>query len=123
MGLDMYAFSTPDKLSKSVDFDFTPSSKEFFYWRKHPNLHGWMEKLYYKKGGKDEEFAGPVELKVEDLIELENDIINSNLPETIGFFFGVSKKTFDEDQNDLKFIKEAKELILKGNNIFYTSSW
>jgi hypothetical protein len=26
------------------------------YWRKHPDLHGWMEKLCRAKGGKFDDF-------------------------------------------------------------------
>ena len=29
---------------------------ELHYWRKHPNLHGWMESLYYEKGGTADNF-------------------------------------------------------------------
>lgn len=38
MGLDMYAVKTRT--------DVRDRTQElFFYWRKHPNLHGWMFKL------------------------------------------------------------------------------
>ena len=50
MGLDMYALTTTEKPASAVDFDADAHS-ELHYWRKHPDLHGWMEKLYREKGG------------------------------------------------------------------------
>jgi hypothetical protein len=38
-----------------VDFDGNDAI-ELYYWRKHPNLHGWMESLYYEKGGTADNF-------------------------------------------------------------------
>ncbi|CAH1691814.1 hypothetical protein CHELA1G11_20968 [Hyphomicrobiales bacterium] len=55
MGLDMYACTMITMPSTAVDFapeDETP----LHYWRKHPNLHGWMHRLYRHKGGTDNEF-------------------------------------------------------------------
>lgn len=45
MGLDMYAYVTDETPDGNVDFE-VGSLSELHYWRKHPNLHGWMEKLY-----------------------------------------------------------------------------
>ena len=66
-------------------------ASELHYWRKHPNLHGWMQKLYYEKGGKDEIFnCVPVALTGQDLDRLEADVKDGELPLTAGFFFGES---------------------------------
>ena len=63
--------------------------KELHYWRKHPNLHGWFEKLYYYKGGEAEIFnCVYIEVSLKDLEDLEYDIRNHILSETMGFFFG-----------------------------------
>ena len=48
MGLDMYASITKELLASQVDFKPTEAS-ELHYWRKHPNLHGWMQELYFAK--------------------------------------------------------------------------
>ncbi|ASY66520.1 hypothetical protein SJ05684_b55380 (plasmid) [Sinorhizobium sojae CCBAU 05684] len=37
--------------SAPVDFEISRATA-LHYWRKHPNLHGWMEHLY-PRGGKD----------------------------------------------------------------------
>ena len=55
MGIDMFALTTTEKPASEVDFD-TEQQSELHYWRKHPDLHGWMEKLYREKGGAAESF-------------------------------------------------------------------
>ena len=125
MGLDMYAFSTKAKPKTDVDFEtknFKP--EEVFYWRKHPNLHGWMQNVYDMKGGTSDSFNGDcVVLDSEDLDNLEADIREGNLPDTSGFFFGESSNEDEENENDLLFVTKAKEAIANGKTIYYTSWW
>lgn len=131
MGLDMYAYRVtnpedPSPIHLITEADYVPfeghQAEEIFYWRKHPNLHGWMEHLYYKKGGRADSFnCVNVVLTEHDINELEKAITSGNLPHTAGFFFGVSS---DEDViNDLKFVELAKKSIQEGNIIYYTSWW
>jgi hypothetical protein len=121
MGLDMYAFATVEQLAGSVDFTAEAAS-EIYYWRKHPNLHGWMERLYRNKGGNEDSFnCVNVQLTADDLQRLEADIMASNLPPTEGFFFGVSDGTELED--DLNFIAKARAAIADNLSVFYTSWW
>ena len=123
MGLDMYAFSTKAKPETEVDFSTKNfDTNELHYWRKHPNLHGWMQNLYDMKGGTSDSFNGDcVVLDSEDLDNLEYDIKNGNLPDTSGFFFGNSSG--DEDNDDLDFVNKAREEIKNGNTVYYTSWW
>ena len=44
-----------EKPAAEVDFEAGPSWA-VHYWRKHPDLHGWMRALYYAKGGTDQQF-------------------------------------------------------------------
>jgi hypothetical protein len=122
MGLDMFAFSTKAKPKSEVDFEtknFKP--EEIHYWRKHPNLHGWMQNLYDAKGGTSSNFNGDcVVLDNEDLDNLEQDIKDGNLPDTSGFFFGQSD---DNDSDDLEFVSKARETINEGKTVYYTSWW
>ena len=47
MGLDMYAY-----VASKNDEGENVTERELAYWRKHPNLHGWMEELWkYKMAG------------------------------------------------------------------------
>ena len=123
MGLDMNAFATKAKPETEVDFSTKNFEEtELHYWRKHPNLHGWMESLYYEKGGEADSFnCVPVVLDNEDLDVLEEDIKSGNLPDTAGFFFGQSDG--DEVDGDLEFIAKAREAIKNGMTVYYTSWW
>ena len=123
MGLDMYAFSTKAKPETEVDFSTKNfDTNELHYWRKHPNLHGWMQNLYDMKGGTSDSFNGDcVVLDIVDLDNLEEDIKNGNLPDTSGFFFGQSHP--DSDLDDLDFVNKAKEEIKNGKTVYYTSWW
>ena len=122
MGLDMYALSTKAKPETDVDFSTKNFEQdELHYWRKHPNLHGWMQNLYDAKGGTSDTFNGDcVVLDILDLDNLEGDIKNGNLPDTTGFFFGQSD---DGDEDDLLFITNARKAIKEGKTVYYTSWW
>ena len=111
MGLDMYAFKEKEGEQQT----------EIHYWRKHPNLHGWMESLYLERGGEGEFNCVKLQLFSEDLDRLERDILSGNLPETLGFFFG--KSYGNEAEDDLQFIAEAREAIADGWDVFYDSWW
>jgi len=104
--------------------------KELAYWRKHPNLHGWMEQLWMRKGrpGLDpdsqyQDFNG-IELEItwEDLMDLEYDITHKSLPGTTGFFFGDDSDDYYKQQ-DLEFVKQAKADLICGLKVYYNSSW
>ena len=136
MGLDQFAYRVKRGfIQKPVDFETSVYDEkteeytnavetvEFKYWRKHPNLQGWMEDLYYSKGGEAKQFnCVNVQLTWEDLEELEHAIKNNMLPETDGFFFGndSSKEYKDED---LQFIEDALEAIKDGDDVYYSSWW
>ena len=125
MGLDMYALSTKAKPETDVDFSTKNfEQEELQYWRKHPNLHGWMQNLYDAKGGVSPDFNGDcVVLDSEDLDNLEADIKAGNLPDTSGFFFGESSNSDEENENDLLFVTKAREAISEGKTVYYTSWW
>ena len=137
MGLDMHAYRMKFTPSKVVDFSdeiFGKDdigeinyenpivvAKEIAYWRKHPDLHGWMENLYREKGGREQSFNGDlVVLTLKDLDRLEEDILRKNLPKTTGFFFGESGEI---SLKDLEFVLEARKAIQEGDTVFYDSSW
>jgi hypothetical protein len=122
MGLDMYAFTTRQKPAMVVDFVADDAAIEVHYWRKHPNLHGWMEQLYLRKDGSSECFnLVNVALSRDDLDELEHAIRSGTLPYTSGFFFG--KSDGQEYLDDLTFVAKAREAIAVGLTVFYSSWW
>lgn len=121
MGLDMYSMVTDDQFESAVDFKPQRPS-ELHYWRKHPNLHGWMEQLYFDKGGSADCFnCVCVALDEEDLARLETAIKEGNLPPTSGFFFGSTNGS--EADDDLEFVAKARAALKNGQTVFYDSWW
>lgn len=125
MGLDMYAYTAPsDLIGRDVDLklDGLRGVSDLHYWRKHPNLHGWMEMLYRAKGGAEEVFnCTTVRLTRDDLDALEAAIRDDALPETTGFFFGASDGS--ERADDLAFVEKARSAIAEGLAVLYDSWW
>lgn len=120
MGLDMYAFKT-DAAIEEAGFKYPQNTIGIAYWRKHPNLHGWMEALYLQKGGTQIFNCECVRLDAADIDALEKAVHEDALPETTGFFFGES---WPEDKaDDLIFIQNARKALDEGLNVFYTSWW
>ena len=97
-------------------------SIELATWRKHPNLQGWMQELYYEKGGEGEFNCVDVELTLEDLDALEATLDEEELPETVGFFFG-SNADDHYAEADREFIVQARAALKKGYKVFYSSWW
>jgi hypothetical protein len=123
----MYAYAAA---KANTEWDNNDAHREIAYWRKHPNLHGWMELLWNEKGrpGIDNSFQDvmfngvEVELTWEDLDQLEEDVKNGRLPHTSGFFFGNNSDDYYRDE-DLEFIRKARAEIFTGLKVFYNSSW
>jgi hypothetical protein len=140
MGLDMYAYTAAragqqrefyesaviDVPSGDLESTTVTQPREIAYWRKHPNLHGWMEQLWNKRNGGNQDggnFNGiELELTYEDLEILEQDVIAGTLPGTTGFFFGNDADDHYRDQ-DLEFIRNARAELFMGLKVFYNSSW
>ena len=143
MGLDMYAYvgtqGQHDAFYEGAEWDkdlgemvnpTVSKPRELAYWRKHPNLHGWMEHLWIQKTNaqtdRDDRFSAfngiELELTWEDIERLEQAILASGLPHTQGFFFGEPSDDYYRDQ-DLEFVKNAKAELFCGLRVFYNSSW
>ena len=113
MGLDQMAYSR-DK----VDVHMT--------WRKHPNLQGWMERLWESHGNEGSFNCIELRLGEEDIKHLKNDIENGTLnggeDDTEGFFFGDNSDEYYKDQ-DLRFCDWALAEIEAGREVYYDSWW
>lgn len=123
MGLDMYAYAAAQA---TQEWD-SNSQRELAYWRKHPNLHGWMERLWRSKNtnnpSQNPVFNGvELELTWEDLDLLEIAVTAGQLPSTEGFFFGTDADEYYK-QNDLEFVRQARAELFTGLKVFYNSSW
>ena len=123
MGLDQYATAYKGEPSTDEDgYTYYKDSMELAYWRKHPNLQGWMEELWYEKGNDGEFNCVDVELTLDDLDALEQSLDESALPETVGFFFGTDSGDYYAEQ-DREFIREARAAIKQGYTVVYNSWW
>ena len=134
MGLDQYAYKIKKNLiADEIDIKLRNEEGElvvpeeeldtdFFYWRKHHDLQGWMENLYYGRGGSREFNCVCIKLSEADLNNLEKAVQDAKLPHTKGFFFG-SGNTKGYVEDDLRFIRMAKEAISEGYDILYSSWW
>jgi hypothetical protein len=131
MGLDMYAYAAKkenelreyyDGYNYDTDSSTVPKPRELAYWRKHPNLHGWMHKLWNEKGHAGDFNGDELELTAEDLDRLEHVVEKGKLPSTQGFFFGNDANDHYKAQ-DLKFIQDARTELIAGMKVFYNSSW
>ena len=97
--------------------------EELCYWRKHPDLHGWMKNLFFDKGGiTTSDFNHDIVfLTVEDVENLKTAIVEETLPKTSGFFFGDSDGRVKE--GDLEKADLMLDALSKGSAIYYISSW
>ena len=134
MGLDQWAYTAPKELVGDQQVDIKGLYEDdhrvegvngdFYYWRKFNALQGWMEKLYYQKGGTKESFnCATVRVDQKDLDQLEEDTQNERLVPVEGFFFG-SFEIFPEDIESLKdFIQKARQEIEAYQVVIYDSWW
>lgn len=96
------------------------------YWRKHPDLHDYMERLYIERGGEEEFNCVNLILNKEDIEKLIENIkaqINGDkvFRERKGFFFG---KTIEEDwEKDLEAFNEVLLSTDWDKETIYYSAW
>jgi len=139
MGLDQYAFARKgEPIEATEDYTYEDfegnrhveqrtyvsyeEEHEVAYWRKHPNLQGWMENLWRMKGGEGEFNCVDVELNAANLEQLEYALRFDRLPPTEGFFFGDDSDEYYKEA-DAEFIREARQYLSDGYKIVYTSWW
>jgi hypothetical protein len=118
MGLDMYLTGshvcTRDGTNRQT--------AELGYWRKHPNLHGYIVREL--AAGIDN--CQPVPLEASHIRQIMEAIQGQQLPVTIGFFFGASDGSETED--DLAIFSDALEWLETPQSdatrtVTYQASW
>lgn len=126
MGLDMYLegekylwhdnerYEDGDRIKKII--------VELGYWRKHPDLHGFIVKAF--AAGDDD--CEPICLDDSDINAIIAAIKEDRLPHTEGFFFGDSDCSA-KDASITIFSKALKWLQTKDDNssrtVYYRASW
>ena len=137
MGLDMYVegekyfFGGWDKTNprrKEDGYEVTEHKLELAYWRKHPDLHGFIVQNF--ANGVDE--CQRIELWPEDIDKIIKALRDNNLPVTSGFFFGNSEEFGDLEpdvrEKDAKTWEKIKEWLLEkqegvAKTVVYQASW
>ena len=113
MGLDQYA------MSRYIE---EPS----FTWRKHPNLQGWMERLWASRGNEGTFNTVQLNLGKQEIEWLRRDIEAGDLAgedgDTEGYFFGDNADEYYKEQ-DLAFCDWALKEIKDGKEVIYDSWW
>lgn len=130
MGLDMYLkghknFITYTRLEgpyKEDGFELTEKVLQLGYWRKHPDLHGYIVENFAE--GVDD--CKPIYLSEECIEKIITAIKNEELPHTEGFFFGRSDGS--ESEESLKIFEDAlqwkrKDELYVFKHIYYQASW
>lgn len=123
MGLDQYLTAKTYIWSQDRATDIETGLKirglilDIHYWRKHPNLHGFIVENFAEKDD-----CEPIRLNTEMIDRIIDAIEKNKLPETTGFFFGESRKTQEQKAEDLQAFKKAKE-VSKTHDVYYQASW
>ena len=119
MGLDMYLdgeifFTTLEDHKRQVEAGYeTPNHiLELGYWRKHPDLHGFIVETF--NNGIDD--CKPIQLEVDDIDKIIRAIEENNLPKTSGFFFGESLNDQQEQQSSIEIFKRARKWLTEEQN-------
>jgi len=126
MGLDMYLegrtyfFKDWDKMKEG--YRVKGEILDLGYWRKHPNLHGYIVQNFAEGVDKCQE----INLSEEKMEQLIRAVEERALPKTTGFFFGESDGS--ERESDLKTLNAALKWLRKeskriGREIVYQASW
>ena len=122
MGLEQVDYAKEHEEIQSATCLKAKKYVEVATWRKHPNLQGYMENLWRKRGWHGDFNCVDVELSKDDILELNSVIIKGDLPKTSGFFYGNDADEYYK-KDDLAICVEALKLIQKGNKIYYSSWW
>lgn len=117
MGLDMYLHdhksfytgtSAAESIRKEDGLDIDSMTLDIGYWRKHPNLHGFIVQTFAE--GVDE--CQDIALDEDALDQIITAVANGDLPHTEGFFFGSSEGDEAEKARDIAIFEKAKVWLL-----------
>jgi hypothetical protein len=108
MGLDMYLTGEKFVMSSSLilqedGFRIRSKTVELGYWRKHPNLHGYIVQTF--ADGKDE--CQEIDLGPDHIRTIIAAVKARELPHTTGFFFGVSDPSQERMAEDSAIFERA----------------
>lgn len=131
MGLDMYLigekylrtdYDNPAANPTEDGFPLTSKLVRLGYWRKHPNLHGYIVSTF--AGGEDT--CQQIHLEADHIQRIIDAVTRDELPHTDGCFFGESDGS--EKSNDLCILNHALEWLRTPEanvwrSVYYQASW
>ena len=140
MGLDMYltarkfTFMGPERLEDGLPVKVI--EMELAYWRKHPDLHGFIVQTF----ADGEDNCQNIDLDVMQMNAIIEAIQEERLPKTEGFFFGTSPKKDSDDADERQWFidQKAEDLAAFGKaigwltfnddkaswrSVYYRASW
>lgn len=126
MGLDMYLTGEKFLMTRNLEEDGFPlrsKTVQLGYWRKHPNLHGYIVQSF--AGGEDE----CQEIDLSDHIRTIIAAIRAKeLPHTTGFFFGASDSSQEQIDHDISIFERALAWVETDEpgilrSVRYRASW
>ncbi|MCA9469442.1 MAG: hypothetical protein KC643_28915 [Nitrospira sp.] len=131
MGLDMYLdgdkylaldFDNPDNTPTEDGYRLTNRTLRLGYWRKHPNLHGYIVNTF--ADGIDQ--CQRIDLSENDIEKIIDAVARDDLPHTEGFFFGASDGSEREEtlrifRDALQWLRTTESNVFR--SIYYQASW
>lgn len=131
MGLDMYLdgdkylalnFDNPENTPTEDGYRLTNRTLRLGYWRKHPNLHGYIVNTF--ADGIDQ--CQRIDLSENDIEKIIDAVARDDLPHTQGFFFGASDGS--EREETLRIFRDALQWLRTPESnvfrsIYYQASW
>lgn len=131
MGLDMYLngkkfiwtnWDKPELNPTEDGFELREKILRLGYWRKHPNLHGYIVNTF--AGGEDD--CREIDLDAGDIRQIIQVIRGKKLPHTEGFFFGASDGS--EDDESIEILERAIAWLETkedgvSRSVAYRASW
>lgn len=136
MGLDMNLYGRKMIYYNRFDENAEPRMEDGYpvddvildmgYWRKHPNLHGYIVENY--ADGVDE--CQKIDLSKEDLLAIAKAIRAKELPHTEGFFFGDSSWHDGKEEEYAAIFEKAAAWMdtppeddVFWREVYYKASW
>lgn len=131
MGLDMYLtgetyFCSYGDYSRPSEegFEVKGHNLDLGYWRKHPDLHGYIVENF--NDGNDD--CKPIYLGVDQLNDIIHAIVQNALPKTEGFFLGESQNDEEQKSESIEIFRKAIKWLesdIEGvaKDVYYVASW
>lgn len=117
-------YNEPEKQLKEDGFPVSKTILELGYWRKHPNLHGYIVNTF--ASGVDN--CEAIFLNRDDLLQIITAIETNQLPQTTGFFFGESDPSRDLPtieilRKAINWLDSKPDNPLEVRMVYYQASW